>query len=77
MHARALAKAKLDDPLSRFVHHVETSSIALLSAHIEDSPTKSVELDLVRWVSDAMFQGATDAMFGPAFLPTAGLSQES
>ncbi|KAK4705544.1 hypothetical protein P7C70_g647, partial [Phenoliferia sp. Uapishka_3] len=71
-HASALQKSKLDLPLADFIKST-AAAIALLGTRIDEAGG-DLEMDLVDWVSTAVFSGAMDAMFGGEFL---GISDES
>ncbi|ORY90686.1 cytochrome P450 [Leucosporidium creatinivorum] len=61
-HGRGLAKGQLGLPLERFVASIQ-ARLADLGEQI-DAAGGSIELDLVKWVTTTMFEGATPALFG-------------
>lgn len=64
-HARGMAKGNLAEPLERFVASVEACLIAL-GERVDASNGGVLELDLVDWVTTAMFESETPALFGPS-----------
>ncbi|KAG5219566.1 cytochrome P450 [Salix suchowensis] len=63
VHAKGLTNLRLDAPVERFTRVVR-AKVAQLKQQIELSPEKAVEIPIVKWVIDTMFEAATSGLFG-------------
>ncbi|KAF9494377.1 cytochrome P450 [Pleurotus eryngii] len=66
VHAKGLTNLRLDAPVERFTRVVR-AKVAQLKEQIESSPGKAVEIPIVKWVIDTMFEAATSGLFGEVF----------
>ncbi|KAM0787945.1 hypothetical protein ACM66B_006150 [Microbotryomycetes sp. NB124-2] len=62
-HSRGLSRPKLEEPISRFNMNVQ-QTVERVLARIDASDDNATELDLVEFVTSALYEGATPALFG-------------
>ncbi|KAK4052113.1 hypothetical protein OIV83_002407 [Microbotryomycetes sp. JL201] len=62
-HSRGLSKAKLEEPVARFNMNVQ-QTIERVLAQIDSSSSGATETDLIELVTNALYEGATPALFG-------------
>ncbi|KAJ8519223.1 hypothetical protein ONZ45_g3801 [Pleurotus djamor] len=66
VHAKGLTNLRLDAPVARFAHIVQ-SKVFELKERVESTPNHSIEINIVRWIIDVMFEAGTSALFGEEF----------
>ncbi|KAL4258944.1 Cytochrome P450 superfamily protein [Pleurotus pulmonarius] len=66
VHAKGLTNLRIDAPVERFTRVVQ-AKVAHLKEQIESSPEEAVEIPIVKWVIDTMFEAATSGLFGEEF----------
>ncbi|KAH8795948.1 cytochrome P450 [Flagelloscypha sp. PMI_526] len=67
MHSRAMAKSRLRGPLHRF-NDVFSEKVRQLEEQVHSSQASYVDIPIVEWVMNAMFDSGLSAIYGPEFV---------
>ncbi|KAH8801848.1 cytochrome P450 [Flagelloscypha sp. PMI_526] len=67
MHAKAMTKGRLQGPLQRF-NDVFSEKVKQLEEQVQSSSEGFVEIPIVEWVMNAMFDSGLSAIYGPEFV---------
>lgn len=65
-HAKGLTNLRLDAPVERFTHVIQ-AKVAQLEEQIESSPAQAVDIPIVKWVVETVFEAATSGLYGEEF----------